>query len=237
MQINEFKEVLSEYHPAGDVIKKLQNTPLILITSVTSAGKNAVIDRLVKTGKYFSLISDTTRPRRVNDGILEKNGQDYWFVTEKQFYDGLKNGRYLEAAIVHKNHLYGTSIEELEKAKSNNKVAITDIDIVGAENIKQLFSNVKAVFLLPPNFEEWMRRLNHRGKMSKWERQRRLKTAEEELYEALKKDYFVFFVNDDLSNVASQIDEFVLSGKIDKKQQAETVKIAKSLLKNLDFSS
>jgi len=229
----QFKMILGTYKPSQSTVELLQKIPLVIITSATSTGKDSITAELLETNKYSRMVTDTTRPKRVNNGQLEQDRQDYRFLNEQQFLDGLKSGKYIEAAIVHKKYVYGTSVEELQKATLTGKTIVVDIDIVGCDHIKQYASVAKAIFLLPPSFKEWMRRLKHRGTMSEAEQQLRLKSATLEIQGALNKPYFVFFINDDLAATAKQIDDFVATNHLDASHQVKARAMAEQLLTDL----
>jgi guanylate kinase len=221
---HDFIELLTNYRPSQTIIDLMQRHPPVLVVSPTSTGKNSIIARLVETGKYGHLISDTTRPSRINNGQPEKNGQVYWYISRDDFYLGLKAGDYVEATI-YSQQVYGTSVKEFRKVGLSGKIPITDVDMRGCDHIKYYCPAAKAVFLLPPSFEEWMRRLRARNVMDETEKHRRLLIALQEIDRALSKEYFKFFINDQLELAAKLIDNYV-SGTlpvVDYQLQAKTL--------------
>ena len=192
-------------------------------------GRNTVIQKLLETGDYHFLRSDTTRPPRVNNGIPEINGREYWFRTEAEFIDELKRGEFVEAALIHNQQLSGINIRELEIAANDNKIAVTDLETVGAKNIHKLKPDLLAIFLLPPGFNEWMERLRDRGFMSGEEKKRRLNSAVHELQEAATEDFYQFVVNDKLEEAVRHVIEIVRTSH----SSAETQAIGRELSVNL----
>jgi guanylate kinase len=207
----DFKQVLDHYHVSDRAKSALDGLPLALIVAPTGAGKNTVIKKLLETGKYHFLVSDTTREPQVRDGNMEQNGDIYYFRSEEEVLADLKSGEFLEAAFF-ANQVYGTSIRELEKAKSLNKIAITDIEIVGTDNVMRSKSDAKAIFLIPPSFDEWMRRLNSRGHMNEHEFKNRLARAENEFEAALSHDYYHYVITENVDHSAALI-EAIIAGK------------------------
>src|ERR1700759_5108412 len=114
----EFKAVLDSYQISDRARQAVQELKLALLLAPTSSGRNTIIRYQVGTGRYYYIISDTTRPPRVNDGVQEKNGREYWFRSEEEILADLKAGEYLEAEIIHNQQVSGISIRELEKAHS-----------------------------------------------------------------------------------------------------------------------
>lgn len=204
--LTEFQKVLQNYSISDSGKTILKDTQLMLFAAATSAGRNTIFKELLKTGHYHYIISDTTRKPRENDGVMEQDGVEYWFKTEEEMLDNLKNGKMLEAAVIHNQQVSGISITELEKAKENGRIAITDIEVVGTKNIVAAKPDTLCLFIIPPNFEEWLHRLKHRGAMTEGELRRRLESAVLEFEVALSQDYYWIVVNDQLDNTVSYIE-------------------------------
>ena len=111
----------------------------------------------------------------------ERDGVDYWFVTRGEFERLRDGGGFAEWAEVHGN-LYGTSRAEIARLHAAGQDILFDIDIVGAHNLWQQFpAQTRLVFVLPPTWEELVRRLQARGSETAETLQRRLRTARREL--------------------------------------------------------
>ncbi len=228
--LSEFQSVLTDYHVSDESKAVLAQTELVLFAAPTSSGRNTLIRELLKTGNYHYLVSDTTRHPRVNDDVLEQNGVEYWFRPEQEILDDLRAGNFLEAAIIHNQQVSGMSIRELKKAHQAGKVAVTDIEIAGVETIIKLKPDTICLFIVPPNFEEWMRRIQHRGQMSPEEFHRRLTSAEKEFKHALEHDYYRFVVNDTVKESVKLIDKLARLHQIDQEQQEKARQVVEKLL-------
>jgi guanylate kinase len=204
----QFKETLDNYQVSQRALKATENLRLVLLLGPTSAGKSTIIRHQLQTGRYYLVVSDTTRPPRENDGVIEQNGKEYWFKTEKEMLAGLKAGEYLEAEIIHDQQVSGISIRELEKAKQQGKIAINDVDSKGVHNILRVKPDTIVVMLIPPSFEEWLRRLAGRGYMSPEEQRRRFETALRVLQQALENDYYLL-ISEDIEKSGAIIDTIV----------------------------
>jgi guanylate kinase len=227
--LSQFRQILKTYTISEHSKQILRDTKLVLLVAPTSAGRNTIIRELLKTGNYHFIISDTTRKPRVNDGVLEQNGIEYWFRKEEDTLDDLKNGKFLEAEIVHNQQVSGISIRELERANNTHKTAITDIDILGTQNIVQAKPDALPILVIPPSFDEWQRRIKNRGAMSDEEYIRRLKTASKIFKTVLEHPYFKFVLNDEILNAASQIEDLV-ENNIDEENQQNCHRLVKELL-------
>ncbi|HSX06377.1 MAG TPA: hypothetical protein VLG92_01505 [Candidatus Saccharimonadia bacterium] len=229
-RIDEFREVLAHYQLSDGAKATLQGIQLVLLVGPSSSGKNTIISELVKSGRYHTLISDTTRQPRINNGVLEENGREYWFRSEDDILADLKEGSFLEAAIIHNQQVSGISIRELQSAVADHKVAINEIEVVGADHTHQLVPSAQFLFILPPSFDEWITRMNARGTLPADETKRRLESAVMELTMALEKDYYAFIINDTFLQTTKHVDAVISEHAIDTEGQAHAKAVAQQLL-------
>jgi guanylate kinase len=208
----EFSEILRDYRMSERAQQALKELKLVLLIAPTSGGRNTIIRYLVGTEGYHYIVSDTTRAPRINDGILEENGREYWFRSEEEVLQDLRAGEYLEAEILHSQQVSGISIRELEKAQQQNKVAVTDIDLEGIHNILKAKPGTWAVMIVPPSFDEWQRRIAGRGVMSPQEYDRRLETAYKIFDDGLKQTYYQFVISENVEQSAAIIKAIVNGG-------------------------
>ena len=227
----QFEVLLANYHPHLDIFNS--HYRLVILVSVTGGGRNTIIKELLKTNKYHYLVSDTTRKPRINLGIGEVNGREYWFKSEEEFIEGLEKGQYLEAAIIHNQQVSGINISEIENAIQDDKIPITDIEIEGAKSLLKKTIGLTAIFLLPPSFKQWMNRLDNRGSLEIDEKKRRLNSALNELEYALESDSFFFIANDELGKTTDLVDQYIHQGDPSICNQEVIRKKAQKLLKEL----
>lgn len=229
-KLAEFQAILEQYQISPASQEVLMKTPLVLLTAPTSSGRNTIMHELVKRGDYYYIVSDTTRQPRINDGVPEQDGVEYWFRTEEDMLADLQAGKFLEAALIHEQQVSGISIREMEKARASGRIAITDIEIAGTHTIVQAKPDTIVLFILPPDFEEWQRRIKHRGLMSDEEFRRRMESAVDEFTEALERPYYHFVVNDKLSDTIATIDHLAKSGVPDGQKESRGREICEKLL-------
>jgi len=208
----EFKELIDNYHMSESGLKALQDVKLVIMVGASSTGRNTIIRQQLETGRYHFIVSDTTRPPRVNDGVLEQNGREYWFKTEEEMLAELRKGELLEAELIHDQQVSGISIRELEKAIGENKIALADLDLKGVHGIMNTKPDALAIMVVPPSFDEWQRRLASRGRMAPDEMKRRLQTASQIFEDGLKQDYYHYVISENIEQSAAIIDA-VIDGK------------------------
>lgn len=203
---------LSNYQPDESTKQLVKSTQILLLVGPTGAGKDSLKNKLMATGHYHHIVSHTTRPPRINHGVIEKDGEDYHFIDESTASDMLDNHEFIEAKI-YSGNLYGTSVSEIERARQEGKVAMTDLEVQGVAEYKALDSSVMAVFLLPPDFSTWQERLQRRygDVMDVDDYRLRLQTALDELDQLLKTNYYVAVINDDIEETFRHIETVVSS--------------------------
>lgn len=221
----EFQQALANYQLSADAEQILHDTKLVLLTAASASGRNTIINELLKTNEYYFIVSDTTRKKRVNNGVPEQNGVEYWFRNEEDVLADVQAGNFLEAEVIHGQQVSGISMRELKKATDEHKIAITDVDIGGAEGVAKLKPDTIAILILPPSFEEWQRRIRERGDMPADEYQRRMETAARIFAASIEQDFLVPIINDKLEDAVADVHRLATTGEYDasKKQHAHAL--------------
>jgi guanylate kinase len=128
---------------------------------------------------------------------------NYYFIDHGEFDAMIYSEALLEWAEVHGQNKYGTPRGPIENALSEGKSVLFEIDLQGARQIRSSMPEARLVFLLPPDWDELVRRLRERGTESEEEIERRLHTAYGEL--AAKDEFDVRVINRDVSEAAQQV--------------------------------
>jgi guanylate kinase len=164
----------------------------IVLSGPAGAGKGVLGARLLESDPdvVFS-ISATTRPPRAE----ERNGVDYFFVSDEEFRRMVGNGELAEWARVH-NHLYGTPVSFLEEELANGRCVLLDIDVQGGASVMERYPDAVSIFVLPPSLEVLQKRLVGRGTEDERSLTTRLDNALAEIQAARKYQYLI--VNNDL---------------------------------------
>jgi guanylate kinase len=229
---------LENYQPGAQVKQLIAEVPTLLLVGISGVGKDTIKQILLTAGKYHHIVSHTTRSPRKNHGIMEQSGVDYHFIDYKTAENMLDNQGYVEAKR-YGNNIYGTSVAEFQMAHDEQKIAVTDLEVQGVEEYMQLApKSVKPVFILPPNFEEWQRRVIERYGNDHEDHavdiQRRQDTAKQELEHLLKSDYFYCVVNEDLEDTVKIVDSIAKGGALDNKENQRGNEKASEILEALD---
>ncbi|HVA11073.1 MAG TPA: hypothetical protein VNG32_02800 [Candidatus Dormibacteraeota bacterium] len=225
---------LATYEPTAEISRLVKDTPILLLVGPTGAGKDALKERLLKTGKFRHIVSHTTRPPRINHGVIEQDGLDYRFITKHQAETMLDDKALIEAKI-YSGNLYGTSVADIQAAHDEGKIATTDIEVQGVAEYKTLDPGVMAVFLLPPDFKTWQKRLQRRygDVVDASDYRLRLQTALEELEQLLNTNYYVAVINDNLDKAFNQIHTITTSRNHTTPDDPAARKVAKRLAQDI----
>ncbi|HEX8993359.1 MAG TPA: guanylate kinase [Anaerolineales bacterium] len=165
---------------------------LIVVSGLSGAGKDTVVQRMQERGLPFHfVVTATTRSPRPG----ETNGKDYWFVSRDQFQRMIAQNELLEYAIVYGDYK-GVPRAEVQEALTSGKDVVMRLDVQGAETLRKLVPDALLVFITTPSEEELVQRLNARETETSESLAVRVATAREELKRVGIFDYVI--VNRDL---------------------------------------
>ncbi|WEG10521.1 guanylate kinase [Microbacterium horticulturae] len=173
---------------------------LLVLAGPTAVGKGTVAAAVRENHPEILLsVSATTRPPRPG----EVDGEHYYFVDDAAFDRMVERGELLEHATVHNKYRYGTPRMPIERALTQGRTVLLEIDLQGARQVRDAEPSATLIFLLPPSWDELVSRLVGRGTEDAEERSRRLRTAKGELAAQGEFDYHI--VNDEVTRAAAEV--------------------------------
>ena len=176
---------------------------LYVISGSSGVGKGTVIKSfLEKHPEYRLSVSCTTRGKR--DG--EVDGVNYFFLSNDEFDECIKNNEFLEWAEFSGNR-YGTKKSFVDSCLKNGESIILEIDTKGALNVKSIMPDAVLIFITPPSFGELEARLRGRGTETEDAIQRRLASIKLEIENSKKFDYTI--VNDTVENAVKELEKII----------------------------
>ena len=184
---------------------------LILITAPSGAGKTSIVKYLMTRFPQLAFsVSATTRKARDN----EKDGEDYYFISEKEFREKIHHKELLEWEMVYEGKYYGTLKSEIERIWALQKVPVLDIDVQGAIHVQQQYPvNTMAVFIQAPSSDELKSRLRGRGSETEESLQARVDKSSYEM--TFKKHFENVIINKDFETACVEA-ENIVSAFLDK---------------------
>ena len=144
---------------------------LICISAPSGSGKTTLckVVRSINPELIWSVSYTTRKPRS-----SEVDGEDYNFISMKEFERLIDKGHFAEWENVHGNY-YGTVKSGLDDAILKNKLVLLELDVKGTESIQKLYpENSYSIFIVPPSIESLRMRLQKRGSETEESIERRL---------------------------------------------------------------
>lgn len=187
----------------------MQRGQLYILSAPSGAGKTTLIHALLASelgeqGQVAFSVSHTTRaPRRA-----ERDGVDYHFVDRAAFERMMAEDRFLEWAEVHGN-LYGTSRDEVEPRLAQGIDVVLDIDVQGADALRERYPDAVTVLVLPPTYADLERRLHVRGLDGAPEIARRLTASLTEIERYARYGYVI--VNNDAHRAGEALSAVIVA--------------------------
>lgn len=178
---------------------------LFVVTGPSGAGKDSVIsgarERFSAEEVFGSITTTTSRPMRPG----EAEGAPYYFISRDEFERKMSDGEMIEWAEVYGNY-YGSTREEVERARRKHAVVLIKVDPQGARTFKQLLPDAVTIFIQPPSFAYLEKRLVNRASDSPEVIHKRLETARAELQQLNQWDHRI--INEE-GRLESAIDAFI----------------------------
>ena len=193
---------------------------LFVISAPSGTGKTSLIKAILENPNSTNTklgISCTTRKQRPK----EENGISYFFISEDRFKEKIKSGDFLEYAKVFGNY-YGTPKDWVLATLTKNNVLL-ELDTQGALQVKKSFPDAKTIFLIPPSYEDLLKRLSARAQDDDEEISKRLKEAKKEINTG--KDFDFVILNDNFDDSLKDLEEFMLSNNKLSEKRAKITKI------------
>jgi guanylate kinase len=176
---------------------------IIIITAPSGAGKTSITHFLLKKFPQLAFsVSAATRKGRAH----EKNGVDYYFISEEEFTRKIQHNEFVEWEMVYEGKYYGTLKSELERIWNNNQVPVLDIDVKGAIHVQQQYPDTTlSIFVEPPSVDELKRRLSSRGTETEESLQARVNKASYEI--SFKHHFSKIILNDNLDHACQEAEQ------------------------------
>lgn len=190
---------------------------VFVVSGPSGSGKDTVLKGLfAENPDILFSISSITRAMRPG----EKEGEKYNFISRECFEDMIKNDLLLEHNVFVGNY-YGTPRIPVEKAVSEGKDIIIEVDVNGAEQIRRKLPEAVTVFIMPPSFAELKRRLVGRGTESEELIEKRLRSALDEIRRAEEYDYII--VNDDAAAASQSLMSVIKACRLKTERQKNII--------------
>ncbi len=179
---------------------------LIVYSGPSAVGKDTVLNEIINDKELNLALSVSMTTRKPRPG--EKEGVEYFFVSEERFNDAIMNNELLEYA-EYVGNFYGTPLAYVEKNRNEGKNVVLVIEMEGRKKVlDKVKDNVISICIVPPSMKELEKRMRLRKKDSEETIRKRLNKAKEELKHTSDYDYVV--ENDTIEQAAIEIKNIIL---------------------------
>ena len=180
---------------------------MLILSSPSGVGKTTLTKKIQQKYSSFKIsVSHTTRKPRSN----EVDGIDYNFVSQSEFEDLIKKGKFYEYAKIFENY-YGTLKSQVDELIKKNDL-IFDIDWQGTKQLSK-FNNLEfiKIYLIAESKDELKKRLIKRNQNTKAEIEKRFKSFDDDIKHW--HDYDFIIINKNLEVCFKQIENIIMTYK------------------------
>lgn len=190
----------------NDPMSPIKPNPLLIVISGPSGvGKDSVLEEMkARDLPFHFVITATTREPRPG----EKDGVDYFFLSEDEFARMIDEGELLEYAVVYQDYK-GIPKAQVREALQSGKHVVMRIDVQGAATVRKLAEEALLIFLGPETEEVLIDRLKKRKTETKESINLRIATARQEMKKIEIFDYLVVNREDQLGETVDVIEAII----------------------------
>jgi guanylate kinase len=229
-EVEKFRSIIDGYRLHESVVEQFRSSNFAVIAGPAGAGKDTLRDNLISRfpDRYLPILSTTTRPPRQN----EVDGETYHFWEIDRVEKSLNNQEFFQAALVHNQQISCLHIDEIKKLSSDN-TGLSILVVQTERQLRKIKSDLKTVFLTPPDFETLKKRLYTERILNEEELARRLSSAKYELQSAVDSPEYYCVVSDTIDRTVKVADEYLQGKESDASEGSKAREIIKSILGNL----
>jgi len=171
---------------------------VIAVSAPSGAGKTTIVKKVLsKFPEIVFSVSATTRPMRDN----EKEGTEYFFISDEEFKNKIESGEFVEWEKFY-DYYYGTFRSFIDENINSGKSVLLEIDVKGALSIKKIYPDSHLIYILPPSYDELVKRLKNRKTETDGDFQKRIERAKMEL--SLKDQFDYIITNENLNKAIEE---------------------------------
>jgi len=149
---------------------------LLIFSGPSGAGKTTVLRKVLERSKLPLVMSVSATTRRPRPG--EKEGVDYYFLSDTVFQQRREAGEFLECfEVFGRGYWYGTLRKPVSASLEAGQWVVLEIDVQGQARVVEQYPDAISLFVRPESLEVLEQRLRDRGTENEETIQRRLEVA------------------------------------------------------------
>lgn len=213
-----------------DRLKKVRRGAMFVIEGPSGTGKGTIAKEILKRDPNikFSVSVTTRKPRPT-----EKEGVDYYFVTNEQYDEFLAQDAFYEHVDSQYGDRYGTLRSEVDSFINVGQDVLFDMDWLGARQMKKKAKDdVVTIYLLPPSIKELRQRLENRGTDSKELIDKRMALILDKMSHWDEFDYVI--VNVDIEETVTKVQKIISGERMKRVRQVGLKRFVHELVKEVN---
>jgi len=196
MTDDELRYAVEHYKPSAEVLTAMAGVRLLTVVGPSAVGKTSIMEVAAQKSPLLGMVGGiTSRPQRED----EKNSE-YEFLARDAVIAGLQAGEYVQIAMMPTGDLYATRLSDYPKGK----IGLMAVQAGVIPMFRQLFPDIKVVFIVPLSYEAWMQRFTQR-ELNDEDGVKRLKEAKTSLEFGVSDKNLHFILNDQIDKAAERL--------------------------------
>ena len=160
---------------------------VIAVSAPSGGGKTTIVKKILKLyPEIIFSVSATTRPRRDN----ETDGVEYFFISEDEFKNRVDKNEFVEWEKFY-DYYYGTFKKTIDNCINERKTILLELDVKGSLVLKTIYPEAHLIYIMPPSYEELIKRLKGRQTENSEDFKKRVERAKMELSLKDQFDYLI----------------------------------------------
>ena len=210
-----------------DKLRQVRRGAMFIIEGPSGVGKGTIAKEILKRDPNIKFsVSVTTRPKREG----EVDGVDYYFISDAQYNQYMKEDAFYECVDSQYGNRYGTLRSEVDSFLNIGEDVLFDMDWVGARQMRQKAPNdVVTIYLLPPSIHDLRERLEHRATDSKEQIDKRMGMVLDKMSHWKEFDYVI--VNVDVEETIAKVQKIISGERMKRVRQTGLDDFVNELIK------
>lgn len=210
-----------------DKLRQVRRGAMFIIEGPSGVGKGTIAKEVLKRDPNIKFsVSVTTRAKREG----EVDGVDYYFISDEQYNQYMKEDAFYECVDSQYGNRYGTLRSEVDSFLNVGEDVLFDMDWVGARQMRQKApDDVVTIYLLPPSIHDLRERLEHRATDSKEQIDKRMNMVLDKMSHWKEFDYVI--VNVDVEETIKKVQKIISGERMKRVRQTGLDDFVNELIK------